>query len=761
MSSIFEFLFKYRPLVFSEGRLVFAAPMPLLWLIVVAALVGAAAAWTYGRVGGRATARDRAILAAIRVGALAVLGFCLLRPTLVVSTVVPQENFVGVLIDDSQSMRVTDGSQEPRSAFVASAFGPESVLRTALEDRFQLRMFRFSADAERLVDPADLTYSGTRTRLAPALDRAREELSPVPLSGLIVVTDGADNASSALTESLLALQAAQIPVYTVGLGREQYDRDLELSRVSTPRSALKGSSLAVDLLVGQAGFAGEKVTVVVEDEGRIVGSQEVELSGGGEPVPVRVRFMAEEAGARRFTFRVPAQQGELVIENNEQEALIVVEDRKEKILYFEGEPRYEVAFMRRAVDDDENLQLVVLQRTAENKYLRLSVDSAEELLGGFPTTRDELFRYRGLILGSLEASALTAEQQRMIADFVSERGGGLLLLGGRKSFAEGGYAGTPLEDVFPFTLETSNGVDTTFFSPIRVEPTRAGIAHAITQIGGTEQESAQRYSELPELSTFNRIGELKPGATALLTGRLAGIAGAEQSVLAYQRYGRGVVVALAVQDVWLWQMHADVPLEDQTHETFWKQLLRWTVNSVPEQVVVTLPSDRASPGEAVRLTAGVDDASYLALNNSHVVAHITPPSGTAYDVPLEWTIEQDGEYGATFTPTEPGMHSINVEAEHGEITLTSKPAYLDVTESRAEYFGSQMNRPLLERIAKETGGRFYTPASIATLPEDLSITGKGSTIIEENDLWDMPFLLFLLLGLIAAEWAYRRRRGLA
>jgi uncharacterized membrane protein len=665
-----------------------------------------------------------------------------------------------VLIDDSQSMRVTDGGTEARAAFVTATLGPDSELRRALEDRFQLRMFRFSADAERLADPATLAYGGTRTRLAPALDRAREELAPVPLSGLVVITDGADNASGTLTESLLALQAAQVPVYAVGLGRERYDRDLELSRVSTPRTVLEGASLVVDLLVAQTGFAGEKVTVVVEDEGRIVGSQEVELPGGGEPIPVRVRFTAETAGARKFKFRVPAQPGELVLENNEQEALIVVEDRKEKILYFEGEPRYEVAFMRRAVRDDENLQVVVLQRTAENKYLRLAVDSAEELLGGFPTTRDELFKYRGLILGSVEASAFTGEQLRMIADFVSERGGGLLLLGGRRSFAEGGFAGTPLEDVLPFELDPSNGVDTTFFAEIEVEPTRAGIAHAITQIGATEQESAERYAQMPRLSTFNRVGRLKPGATALLTGSGSGISG-DQPVLAFQRYGRGVVVALVVQDMWMWQMHADIPLEDQTHETFWKQLLRWTVNSVPEQIVVTLPSDRAAPGEVVRVTAGVDDESYLAVNNSHVVAHVRAPSGAAWDVPLEWTIEQDGEYAAAFTPTELGLHEIVVEATHADRTVASRPAYVVVAESRAEYFGSQMNRALLERITRETGGRFYTPATVATLPEDLSITGKGSTIIEEHDLWDMPFLLFLLVGLIAAEWWYRRRKGLA
>ncbi|MCI0433428.1 MAG: VWA domain-containing protein [Gemmatimonadetes bacterium] len=758
MQSIFEFLFKYRPLVFAEGRLTFQAPLPLLTLILISAALASVAAWTYLRVGGRAAPRDRALLAGLRVGALALLAFCLMRPALVLSTVVPQQNFVGVLIDDSQSMRIADG-EAARSAFVADGFGPESALRKSLEDRFQLRWFRFASDVERLSDPAQLGFDGTRTRLAPALDRAREELAPVPLSGLIVVTDGADNAGGALTESLLALKAAQIPVYTVGLGRERYEKDIELVRVSTPESVIKGASLVVDLLVSQSGFTGQTVQVQVEDAGRIVGTETVELSGT-EPVPVRVRFTAADAGPRRFRFRVPAQAGELVLENNDQEALIMVRDQRDKILYFEGEPRHEVAFLRRAVDDDENLQVVVLQRTAENKYLRLSVDSAEELAGGFPKSRDELFAYRGLILGSVEASHFTHEQLRMIAAFVSQRGGGLLVLGGRKSFMEGGYAGTPLADVLPVELDPSGGIDTTFFTMIRVRPTRAGLTHAATQIAPTEKESGERWAGLPELSTFNQFAGLKPGATALLTGAGPGLR-AEQPVLAFQRFGRGLSVALAVQDTWMWQMHADVPLEDMTHETLWRQLLRWLVNGVPGQIVATLPSDRAAPGESVRIHAGVFDPGYLEVNNARVVAHVKQPSGPVIAVPLEWTIDEDGEYAGRFTALETGLHEILVEAKRGDETLATAPAWLEVTDSRAEFFGSEMNRPLLERIAKETDGRFYTPASIASLSEDLSITGRGSTVVEVRDLWDMPILLLLLVGLIGAEWAWRRRKGLA
>ena len=113
----------------------------------------------------------------------------------------------------------------------------------------------------------------------------------------------------------------------------------------------------------------------------------------------------------------------MVTQNNVRDSLIVVDDRREKILYFEGEPRFEVKFLRRAVEDDENLQVVILQRTAENKFMRFNVDGPDDLVGGFPTTRGELYDYSGLVLGSIEANYFTPDQLRMISDFVTPPGG--------------------------------------------------------------------------------------------------------------------------------------------------------------------------------------------------------------------------------------------------------------------------------------------------------------------------------------------------
>ena len=748
--------------MFEQGDFTFRAS----WaggLVLLVVVVAAAATWrSYTQVRGNSQPLDRRVLAAVRLVALAVLAFCLLRPVLVLSSVVPQQNFLGVLIDDSRSMQIADRDETARLQFVEDQLATtDGELRSALNERFSLRFFGFSSETDRLDVVNELGYSGTRTHLGQALERAHDELSGVPLSGLVVVTDGADNAEDGLGESLLPIQAAGVPVFTVGLGREEFERDIQLGRVETPRRVLKGASLVTDLVVTHRGYRGETVTVQAEDEGRIVGSEEVVLAGDGEPQTVRLRFTAGEEGPRLFTFRVSPQPGEMVTQNNIRDSLVVVEDREEKLLYFEGEPRFEVKFLRRAVSDDENLHVSILQRTAENKFMRLDVEGPDDLVGGFPRTRAELYKYRGIILGSIEANYFTPDQLRMIADFVNHRGGGLLMLGSHRSFGQGGYAGTPVADVLPVVLdETRSDGDESFFVEVGVEPTRAGTAHAATQIADTEDASAARWRELPPITIVNPITEVKPGATTLLTSDTTN-GNEELVVLAFQRYGAGKVLAFPVQDSWMWQMHADIAVDDMTHETYWRRMLRWLVDGVPDQVVVNLPQDRVQLEETVSLLAAVGDANFEELNNSSVVASVTDPNGDFTDLSMEWTAENDGEYRTSFTPTTEGFYEVHVEAMSGDEVIGEDTAYVQVSPSDTEFYDSTMRTPLLERVAEETGGRFYTPETVASLPEDIQYVGGGVTVVEEHDLWDMPALLFLLGTLVLGEWGYRRLRGLA
>jgi hypothetical protein len=257
---------------------------------------------------------------------------------------------------------------------------------------------------------------------------------------------------------------------------------------------------------------------------------------------------------------------------------------------------------------------------------------------------------------------------------------------------------------------------------------------------------------------MNHITTVKPGATTLLSG--TGPAG-EQVVLAYQRYGRGKVVAFPILDSWMWQLHASISLEDQTHEIFWGQLLRWLVDGVPDYVSGRLDADEAEPGEAVRVLAEINDSSFVEVNNAQVQAIVTAPDGSVQVLPMDWTVERDGEYAGSFSPRMEGPYEIRVEANRGEEGLLGvDDLYLWVGPSTEEYFDAGLRKSFLERLAQETGGAYYNASTAGRLPEDLQFTGAGVTLTEERDLWDMPVLFFLLLGFVGGEWWYRRRRGL-
>ena len=371
-------------------------------------------------------------LALLRATGLAVLLICLLRPTLVLSTAVPQQNVVAILIDDSRSMGIPDEGDRVRGVVAQETFASqESPLLGEIEERFMVRHFRFSALTERLRDSEELGSQGNRSLLGPALDFVRQELATLPLSGIVLVSDGGDQSPEALEDALLRLRVEGIPVHAVGVGRERLDPDVEIERVDIPRTVIQGSTVIADVVVAHTGLGGVTVSVNLEENGVILATQEVELTGGSGSATVRIPFSLDDPGVRNLRVRVPTQEGEVVEENNFRDTHIQVRDGREKILYYEGQPRFEVGFLRQAVQDDENLQVVVLQRTGEDRYVRLDVDSGDELSGGFPNTREELFEYRALILGSVEASSFSPDQLRMIVDFVDRRGGGLLVSGDR------------------------------------------------------------------------------------------------------------------------------------------------------------------------------------------------------------------------------------------------------------------------------------------------------------------------------------------
>jgi hypothetical protein len=208
-------------------------------------------------------------------------------------------------------------------------------------------------------------------------------------------------------------------------------------------------------------------------------------------------------------------------------------------------------------------------------------------------------------------------------------------------------------------------------------------------------------------------------------------------------------------------MHASISLEDQTHENYWRQMIRWLVDGVPGVVETRTTAERVEPGEAVTIEAAVVDPTYVELNDATVIAHVVRPGGGTLNVPLTWTGERDGQYRGTFVSTEAGSYEVTVDAARGGTTIGNGIAYLRAGPSDAEYFDPTMHEAPLRRIAEETGGRFYTPVNVAGMAEDVRYAGRGVTSVEERELWNMPIVLVALMGLVCAEWGYRRAVGLS
>ncbi|MGH7594665.1 MAG: hypothetical protein ACRELE_12560, partial [Gemmatimonadales bacterium] len=524
---------------------------------------------------------------------------------------------------------------------------------------------------------------------------------------------------------------------------------------------LQGSGVLVAAMIGVRGVGGDSVLITAEADGHIVATQPVVLAAGRDAVDVPVRVPPLDVGTHVIAVRVSPVRGEVVTENNEALALLRVRPGYERVLYLEGEPRPEFAFLRRAFDGDSAVRLVGLLRTAKEKFLRVNVADSLELLGGFPTRRAELFRYRALILGNIEASFFTGDQLRMIADFVDHRGGALIALGGRQALAEGGYAGTAVAQVLPFTLESGGRRSSdTALSTLKIEPTPAGSVHPALQLGPEPASSAARWDSLPPLTAVNQLGDLRSGAVPLLIGRSLPH-GDPRPILAVQRYGRGLAEVFGAQDSWTWKMDPNSPVDNRSFETFWRQLVRWNLDQVPERVEISAVPDRIGPGEPVTLRARVVDSIYMDVNNAKVVAHVTAPSGVETMVPLDWALRDDGTYAGRFVAVEAGTYRFSVVAVAGPDTSGSADGAVLVDSRGADMDHAELRTTLLKRIARETGGKYYPIAGLEQLPDDVLLTGSGITTHESRDLWDMPIVLLLLLALLGADWGYRRWRGLA
>ena len=769
MRQLAQFLFGHERAVFTNGQFGFdLRPRPAILILLVLLLVGFIY-FVYIRPRLRVTKRVTAVLVLLRTALIALMVFLLLRPVVVVSSVVPRSSYVAVAIDDSLSMNLKDMPgrvtrlQSVKQALLAPQSSGQSSFITRLEEKFKTNLYGFSGELVGLKGADNLYGEGRSSDPGGALEEIVKRSSGTPLSAVIMATDGASNVPRDLAATLRDLRARDVPVFTVGVGDTSPPLDAELVRVNLPRRVLVGSRVNIEAFVSLSGYGVSKVLMGVREDGRAIKTEEFNLRGN-DTQAVNLEIIPSTPGMHHYTVEITPLDGELTIENNKQESLVEVIDGPLRVLYVEGEPRWELGKIRESLQlNEKNVTLISLQRTGENKFYRQGIASQQELANGFPKTEEELFAYQGLILGSVEASFFTADQLRGIEAFVSRRGGGLLAIGGRFAFDGGRYKGTPVGDLLPLSL-AGNATDiANAFAPVyKPQLTAAGQTHPITRLNEDRALSQKTWTELPPISIAEALPDVKPGATALLEARRVGDGASSRAVplLVQQRYGRGQTLAFTGTDTWRWRMRMDS--KSNAHETFWRQMLRYLVSGSPLQTEVGAEHDVYVMDDSVRIVADIRDKRYHAVNDARAFARVTKPSGVTLEVPLKFTALNDANtYSGEFKADELGQHSIELVATSNSIGSVSVKSNFLVSGLNREFYSAAQNSDLLKRIAAETGGKYYQLGDVQSLLDDLTYRRTPYSERVTKDLWDMPINFILIIGLLSAEWFLRKREGLA
>jgi uncharacterized membrane protein len=748
---MFEFLFKYSPAVFSKGKIVFLTPWPH-WLLILG-ILGAAGLlyWHVIRHRGYLKGLRPIVIWVLQTAMLALLLLLLWHPALSVATLRPQQNMVAVLVDDSHSMGTLENGKT-RLAAVKKSLKDDGLL-DALSKKFQVRVYSFGKDLQRVNDLSSISTAANATRIGDSLDSLMAESTSIPLGAVVVVSDGADNTGGVDLDTISHIRQQRVPVHTIGVGKEKLTNDVEVLDASVPPRALPESRLNAVVTFRQFGHSRDKGRMVVRDGGKVLASQDITFKGDGLTQTENIVFNAGAAGPRALQFAIDPLPGETNVANDSIMRLVNVSNRKARILYIEGEPRWEYKFIRRALEDDKSVEIVSMVRTTQNKIYRQGIANPAELEGGFPTTAEELFQYDGLVIGSVEATYFTPAQVDLIREFANRRGGGVLFLAGRFTLTEGGWGRSSAAEMFPVRLPSAPPTFVRDFSA--PELTAAGKESVICRLEDNAERSAVRWSKMPGVANYQVVGDPKPGAVELLD--VIHPDRHKSPLLVIQNYGRGRTAVFATAGSWRWKMLFDHT--DTTHSTFWSQLLRWLVSETPGQITASTPRQVLSDETKVHFQVDARNKSYEPVANAQVEAHVLGPAGSAELVKLAPVANQPGIYAVDWDAAPAGSYvsEFIVRNEKGEIGRDMLAFRRE--DGVAENFHLTQNRELLQKLSEATGGHYYPLDDAGKLARDISYSEAGITAHEMLDLWDMPIVFLLAICLRGGEWLLRRKWG--
>jgi uncharacterized membrane protein len=777
------------------------------WIVpILALLISLAAALVWAGHRSAVERRIRIGCGLLKLAGVLTLALCLLEPMQIGRRARPGANVFALMVDDSQSLRVKDaGHSESRGELLRRQLtNAPGGWQAAMEENFQVRRYTFDAHLQDVRDFGELLFEGNATALEHALRTAADRWRGQPVAGVMLFTDG--NATD-VAPDLSALDHCP-PVYPVVIGNEAGLRDIALDKVTVSQTAFEDAPVTVQAEVSAHGFAGSDVSArlieITAGTSNVVAQQNKPARDDESGLNFRFQIQPEKPGLHFYQVETRAreelggaadQSREATLANNRQ---IVAVDRGQepfRVLYVGGRPNWEFKFLNRAITDDPQVQMVSIIRVAKREpkfaflgregessnplfrgfgktddetarydqpvIIRLNTKDEFELRGGFPKTAEELFRYHAVIIGDVESDFFTHDQMVLLQRFVSERGGGFLMLGGAESFREGNYAGTVLASLLPVYLDRPAAVKLP--SVWKLNLTREGWLQPWTRLRATEEDERDRLDSMPRLDVLNAVRGVKPGASVMAT--VSDADNNSHPALAVQRFGLGRSAAMMIGDLWRWGMHDESAQKDLAKS--WRQLVRWLVSDVPARVAVTAETGADGDPSRVRLVVKVRDEEFKPLDNALVqltLRKVGSSLGAATNdlhLTADASANQPGTYQADYFATEEGACTVEAVATESDGRTIGRAAAGWALDPGAEEFRSlKPNRAYLEALAKRTGGEVLTLDRLRDFVRQLP--QRQAPIMEawSKPLWQEPAVYLFALACFVAEWGIRRWKGL-
>lgn len=733
----------------------FAVALPW-WGYALAFAVALLCAWlAYARVAVGLDRRQRAILVALRATTLLLIVVFLLRPVRYVQAEGVREAVVAILVDASRSMRIADDGT-PR---IERARALVEQLQPQFKTRFVTEVLSFGEALTR-TEVTHLAADARRSDLSGALRAAADRYRGRPIAAMVVISDGGDTAE---VEASVRPEGA-VPVYTVGVGQAAVGRDLEVVSLTAGEPLLTSASIDLSVSVTSRGYGAGPIELRLTENGRPLETRRVVAAEEGAPVHQVFTVSPSPDRATVYAVEIPTQAGEIVAENNTRRVLVPPQGRRRHVLMVEGAPGFEHTFLKRALAQDDGLDVDSVVRKGQDHegrdtfFIQAAAPRAAALATGFPRSRADLFRYDAIILGNIEADALSRDQLAMVDAFVATRGGGLLVLGAR-SFARAAFAGTPLDEALPVDLTDRRATATQDSGSLAANAlalTVDGRAHPATRVAVETAENQARWASLPALAAINPMGAPRPGAQVLAVSGSA--TGQPLPLIVAQRYGAGRTLTFGGEASWRWRMQQ--PASNDTYELVWRQLTRWIAGGALDRLEV-VPTSVLLPGTTENVSVLVRDDTFAGDAGATVTLRVQAPGGEERVLPATLTEARTGRYAAAVRFDEPGVYTIAADVRRGTDNVGTVSRDVLVGGVDVELAEPGLNEPVLRRVAEATGGRYVPAAELSTLPGAIAQQDTSRPPTEMRDLWHNGFSLAAIVLLLAGEWLMRRRVGLA